>query len=398
MTATNPTGNSVDLTDISLYLSRREHAVFKTLRANDPVHLNHAADGNVFYALTRHAHISEVARDPVRFINSKGTQIADKRAEGKGAVSVHNADGLVHRELRRIGQAALNRRLVESRRARMHEVIADLIDRLPRNAPFDFVEEIAVKIPMIIFSELLGVPRDMQETLVGWANTMSDVRATNEEQAQNRTNLFDYFRTLAAEKRRSPGDDIASSLVQAQFEKAPIEQDYLDAFFMVLTVAGNETTRFLLAGGLEALLETPDQFDALRADAALITPAVEEMARWVTPVVQMRRTTTEDLDLFGTPVPKDTKVVLYFASANRDEDVFGPTADQFRVARSPNHHMGFGHGNHFCLGAHIGRMETQIFWEEFLKRDLKVALHPGTGRLPSNWFAGLTRLNVELSE
>lgn len=397
MNEAQPVSDSVDLTDISLFLNRREHDVFRQLRARDRVHLNHAANGNVFYALTRHAHISEVARDPARFINSKGTQIADKRAEGKGAVSVHNADGGVHRELRRIGQSALNRRLIESRRDRMHEVIADLIDRLPRNAPFDFVEEIAVKIPMIIFAELLGVPRDMQETLVDWANTMSDVRASAEEQAENRTNLFAYFRDLAAEKRRSPADDIASSLVHAQFEKRPIEQDYLDAFFMVLTVAGNETTRFLLAGGLEALLENPDQFDALRADPGLITPAVEEMARWVTPVVQMRRTTTEPLDLFGTPVPENTKVVLYFASANRDEEVFGPTANQFRIDRSPNHHMAFGHGNHFCLGAHIGRMEVQIFWQEFLKRGLTVSQQPGTERLPSNWFAGLTRLNVEVA-
>lgn len=397
MSATEQTADSVDLTDISMYVSRREHAAFKILRDTAPVHLNHAADGNVFYALTRHAHISEVARDPARFINSKGTQIADKRAEGKGAASVHNADGSTHRELRRIGQAALNRRLVESRRARMHEVISDLIDRLPQGTAFNFVDEIAVKIPMIIFSELLGVPREMQETLVDWANTMSDVRASNEDQAQNRALLFDYFRTLAAEKRRNPGDDIASSLVQAQFDKAPIEQDYLDAFFMVLTVAGNETTRFLLAGGLEALLEHPGQFDALRADPGLITPAIEEMARWVSPIVQMRRTTTESMDLFGTQVPENAKVVLYFASANRDEAVFGPTADQFQIARSPNHHMGFGHGNHFCLGAHIGRMETQIFWQEFLKRGLNVSLCPGTERLPSNWFAGLTRLNVEIT-
>ena len=393
-----PRAADIDLTNIELFTQRREHDAFKQLRDNEPVHFNPTGDGQGYYALTRHEHVAQIALDMDRFISGKGTQIEDKRAEGHGAPSVHNADRPIHSELRKAGQHALRRPMLEARRPRIREIVTDLIDAAPRGEPFDFVEAIAVKVPMIVFSEVLGVPKDMQLQLVQWANTMSDVTATDAEQAENRHRLFEYFRTLADQKRKDPGEDIASSLVQAYVNNKIIEQDYLDAFFMVLTVAGNETTRFLLAGGLEQLCQSPDQLAALLANdtPAFRKTAVEEMVRWVTPVIHMRRTTTEPVDLFGTHVPADTKVVLYFASANRDERVFGDDAGEFKLDRNPNPHLGFGQGGHFCLGAHLARMETQIFWSEFIHRVSEVRLADGLGnRLPSHWFAGLQQLMVE---
>jgi cytochrome P450 len=384
----------IDLTDISLFTERREHDAFKRLRDVAPVHFNRFQDGG-FYALTRHEHVSAVAYDTDRFISGKGTQIADKRAEGKGAPSVHNADKPLHVALRKAGQKALRRPLLETRRARFREIISELIEAAPRNRPFDFVADIAVKIPMIVFSEVLGVPENMQHQLVEWANMMSDVRASEGEQAENRRRLFEYFRTLAAEKRKFPGEDIASSLVQSRIDGELMDEQHLDAFFMVLTVAGNETTRFLLAGALEQLCHSPREMEKLRSAQTPLRIVVEEMVRWVSPVIHMRRTATEALDLFGTPVPAGAKVVLYFASANRDERAFGEDAGRFRIDRDPNPHLGFGHGSHFCLGAHLARMEAVIFWEEFLKQISEVRLCGLGERLPSHWFAGLNALEVE---
>ena len=333
-----------------------------------------------------------------RFISGKGTQIADKRAEGHGAPSVHNADRPIHTQLRKAGQSALRRPMIEARRPRIKQIISQLIAQAPRNTPFDFVEEIAIKIPMIVFSEVLGVPEHMQGQLVAWANTMSDVRASDSEQSDNRARLFQYFRELASAKRRDPGEDIASVLVRAHVNGEIIEDDYLDAFFMVLTVAGNETTRFLLAGGIEQLCQSPGQLARLRTypEPAARKLAVEEMLRWVTPVIHMRRTATENFDLFGTPITAGDKVVLYFSSANRDERVFGENAGAFDLSRTVNPHMAFGYGGHFCLGAMLGRMEAQIFFDEFTRTISDIRLPEGLGeKLPSHWFAGLQSLMVE---
>ncbi len=386
------------LTEIELFTRRREHALFKQLRDHDPVHASVTPDGDRFYALTRYDHVCAAALDAKTFISGQGTQIKDKRAEGHGAPSVHNADGRIHQELRRAGQGSLRRDMIRARTPRIKAIVEALIDQAPKGRPFDFVEEVAVKIPMVVISEVLGVPEEMQMQLVHWANTMSDVRASDAEQAENRSKLFEYFRTLAELKRRDPSDDVASTLVRANVDGRIMEQDYLDAFFMLLTVAGNETTRFLLAGGLEQLLQSPAQLSWMRNNPAARKGAIEEMLRWVTPVIHMRRTTSCETDLFGTTVPESTKVVLYFASANRDERKFGETAPLFDVARQTNPHVAFGYGAHFCLGAQLARVETQLFWDAFFERISDVRLADGLGeRLPSHWFAGLTRLMVEWS-
>ncbi|MYL99751.1 cytochrome P450 [Novosphingobium sp. FGD1] len=309
---------------------------------------------------------------------------------------MHNADQPLHARLRAPGVGAFRRSLLERREGRIREIVRDLIDATPKDEPFDFVEKIAVTIPMIVFAEVLGVPQSRQVDLVNWANTMSDVSAPDVIQADARHHLFDYFRELAAEKRAHPGDDIASALVNADLGAEPLTKEELDAYFMVLTVAGNETTRFLLTGGLEALLTSPGQLDQLRSDPGLIPSAIEEMARWVSPVLQMRRTATEDVDLFGTPIKAGDKVVLYFASANRDERVF-EDAGQFMVDRKGNRHLGFGVGAHFCMGAHLARLEAKIFLEEFIRdiRDVHV-VSPST-RARSNWFTGYDNLMLRWS-
>ncbi len=388
--------SDIDLLDLAPFARGDEHAMFAQLRLSSPVHWNRGPDaaGNPqdgFYALTRHAHVSAVARDHRHFISGKGTQIRDRRAEGHGAPSVHNADAPIHGRLRNPGVAAFTRSAMKRHETWIRTTIRRLIADAPDGEPFDFVFHIAITIPMIVFARVLGVPESRQGDLVRWANMMSDVRSDDASQAAARAHLFDYFRQLVAEKRAAPADDVASVLATGDFT-----DEELDAYFMVLTVAGNETTRFLLTGGLEELLRHADQVRHLRDNPAAIPAAVEEMARWVSPVIQMRRTATRDCDLFGTPIHAGDKVVLYFASANRDASVFD-RADEFRIDRKPNHHLGFGIGAHFCMGAHLARLEARIFFEELFAAKRQVGIVQPSKRAANNWFSGYETLMVEWS-
>ncbi|MGB7406754.1 MAG: cytochrome P450 [Pacificimonas sp.] len=387
-----------DLLALDAYREGREHEVFRHLRDEAPVYWNDTDDGG-FWALTRHAHVSAAARDHKRLISGEGTQIRDRRAEGHGAPSVHNADAPLHARLRAPGLAAFARSRMAESEPRVRDIVRQLIIDAPVGAPFDFVARIAISIPMIVFAEVLGVPETRQQDLVRWANLMSDVRASDEDQARGRARLFGYFRQLVADRRAAPTDDVASALALAEMEmpdgtRRPLTDEELDAYFMVLTVAGNETTRFLLTGGLEELLAHPDQVAALRNDAPQIQGAVEEMARWVSPVLQMRRTAVEDMDLFGTSIVAGDKVVLYFSSANRDERVF-ENAAQFDVSRRPNPHLAFGVGAHFCMGAHLARLEARIFFEELFASVGDIRVIAPAQRSESNWFTGYDNLQIE---
>ena len=381
----------IDLLDTRPFATRREQTLFKTLRDTAPVHFNPEPDGPGFWNLTRHDDVSMAARDTKRFLSGKGTQIRDKRAEGHGHASVHNADGGLHSQLRTPALAALSRTAMVRHAERIAQIVDRLIALAPRGEAFDFVEAVAKQLPMIVIAEVLGVPGRDAAQLTAWANAMSDVNASDAEQAACRASLFGYFRALAADKRHQTADDVASALV-GHFG-GPDAAGILDAYFMLLTVAGNETTRFLLAEGLEALVQTPGALTHLRADPALAASAVEEMCRLVSPVMQMRRTLAEDMTLHGIRMPAGAKVVLWFVSANHDERAFADPG-RFDIARSPNRHLGFGQGPHFCLGAHLARLEVRLFLEAMLRDISAIEIMAPAERAPSNWFVATQRLMV----
>ena len=391
------TSSLPSLLDVGLFTERREHESFDLYRAQSepPLHIGPEPDEG-FYVLTRHSHVWEAATNTEKFKSGLGTQIANRRAEGGGVPSVHNADAPYHRHLRDFGRRALAQPLLEIRRPRIREIVRSVILAAPRGEEFDFVERVALEIPMTVFGEVLGIPAGDRQTLVKAANTMSSVLATPEEQDRCRSELFSYFRELATERRRQPGDDVASILVSPNDDGEQLSDEELDAYFLLLVIAGNETTRFLLAGGLEQLLLQPAAMQRLREDPSLIPSAVEEMIRWVTPVIHMRRTVTEDTQAFGLDVPAGSKFVLYFSAANRDPEVFDDP-HSFRIDRTPNKHVGFGAGHHFCMGAYLARLEAQIFLEEFLSITRDCELTADAERIPSYWFAGLQRLPVRWS-
>ena len=382
----------INLLDVNLFLEGREHEAFRKLREVAPVYYHPEPDGPGFYALTRYAHVSEVLRNHTWFTSAKGTQIADRRAEGEGHPSIHNADPPLHTKLRAVAAPGFRRKLLQDRRDAIRADVRSLLDSTPTGEPFDFVSRVAVRIPMMVLAEMLGVSEDQREKFVYWTNIMSS--GSPEQQASARSDLFAFVRTLTDAKRKNPVDDLATHLSTTLVDGEPLTEEQLNAYFMVLIVAGNETTRNLLSGGLEQLCLHPESIKRLQADPSLIPAAVEEMVRWVSPIIQMRRTATADGDLFGQPIKAGDKVVVYFASANRDEaKVTRP--DDFLIDRYPNPHMGFGHGIHNCIGAHLARLEAQVFFEELLARYSTFRLQGRGERLASIWFAGTTRLMLE---
>jgi cytochrome P450 len=387
---------SIDLLDVRLFAERREHDAFRILRRVDPVHFNPEPGGPGFYAVTRHRDVLEVVRDPARFSSARGTQIADVRAEGAGFPSVHNSDPPLHGKLREIGQPGFRKKRLDDIEPYVRRTVRALLDATPKGAPFDLVEHVSVKLPMTVISDLMGFPLELRDEIVLHANTMSDTRASAAEKASARTWLFNAFHDLSAKRRAAPEDDLASELARGRLDGELLTDAQLDPYFMVLTVAGNETTRNLISGGYEELCADPERFERLRADSALVATAVEEMVRWVSPIIQMRRTTTVDCELAGTTLRAGAKVVAYFASANRDEDEF-PNADVFDIGRRPNFHLGFGQGPHFCIGAHLAKLEARVFFEELTARFRTFRMHGRSERLPSFWFAGTTKLIAEWS-
>jgi len=263
------------------------------------------------------------------------------------------------------------------------------------------VGRIAAQLPLVMIGRLLGAPVQDCPHLLRWTNQMAsedpDYSEGPQTAAQAREEVFAYFRDLEAQRRSCPAADLVSALTTAQAGGVPLSRGQLDAYYLILMVAGNETTRNLLSGAMVTLNGHPDQWALVRREPERIPALVEELVRWVSPVLSMRRTATRDLPMHGRTVRAGDKVVMWYCSANRDERVF-PEAGRFIAGRSPNEHMGFGWGVHACLGAHLARLEARLFLSRLIERNLAVDLHGEPARLSSNFFRGIKRLPVSISE
>ncbi|QJY47492.1 cytochrome P450 [Pseudonocardia broussonetiae] len=391
-----------DLLDTRLFADDRDGDVFRRLREDSPLFWNPGpGDEAGFWSLTRYADIEAVAKDATRFGNGEGTQIPSRRAEGNGPRQIHNMDAPDHGPMRRLLTSTFMPRAVEKLAGRVEEVTTALLDEALELGEFDFVKVISSRLPLLVFAPMLGVPTEDADLLLRWTNESSsedpEYSAGPETAAKAREELFAYYAALSEERRGCPREDIVSTLVQSRFRDAPLTQDWLNPYYMVLTVAGNETTRNLLSGSV-AVLGQRDLWPRLREGGPeLLRTGIEEMVRWMSPVVHMRRTATTDVELHGRTVKAGEKVVLWFSSANRDERQF-EAPEEFRLDRTPNRHLGFGAGPHFCLGAHLARMETRVFYEQLIARDIHVELLGEPDRLLSNWFRGIKRLPVRMTQ
>jgi cholest-4-en-3-one 26-monooxygenase len=370
-----------DLVDPERYARRGyPHDVWTRLRAEAPVAWIEPPGYEPFWAITKHADIQQISAQPRRFSSERGLTLA--RA---GAPAVPMPEMVVmldpprHGPLRRVLSPRFTPRAVRARRDHVERIAAEVVDEVlsrGATAECDFVEHVAAPIPLGVVAWLLGVPRADWALLYTWTNEVigsndPEYRHPGESPGQTsrraRSAIRSYFERLVEERRREPADDLVSDLVTARMGGEPLTHEQLVSYCELLVEAGNETTRNAISGGVLAFSEHPEEWQKLRASPDLLPRAVEEILRWVSPISHFTRVATEDCELRGIEVAAGDQLALYYASANRDEEVFDdPFA--FRVERNPNPHLAFGFGEHFCMGAHLARVELETVFRHLLAR------------------------------
>jgi cytochrome P450 len=299
----------------------------------------------------------------------------------------------VHTQYRRILQPAFSPSRMRALEPHLRAWVHRLLDAIEPGAPVDFVRAVSVPFPLIVLAELMGIPADDWPRYHEWVDAAVTGSSYRDKPAHLQAALDDmnaFLLGCAHDARASePDDGVVSLLAHHELDGRPLREAELMMFLTQLFIAGNETTRNLISGGLAALAEHPDQWQRLVDDRTLVPSAVEEMLRWTNPVLSFFRTPTVDVEIRGEPVRAGEPVLMSYAAADFDEDEFGPDADRFDVGRHPNHHLAFGFGTHFCLGAALARLEARILFEELVDRYTAVALTAPVRRNPSHLIAGV---------
>ena len=398
------TASRIDLKSPDLYAEGVPYAFFDRLRNSEPVYWQPEEDGTGYWAVTKHADVVAVSRDSATFSSAVGTtQIDDfdDETRAKQAAMLVNLDPPDHTRLRQLVSRGFTPRMVKSLEAHIRDICSQIVDDLLDAGEVDFVRRAAAPLPLEVIAALLGAPSSDVDRLYDWSNRMigfddPEYATTQADGELAAMEIFLYANELAAQRRIEPRDDIITKLVQPDENGDTLTEMEFNMFFVLLVVAGNETTRNATAGGMQAFIEHPEQWRRLQAEPELAATAVEEILRWVTPVMDFRRTATRDAMIGDQPVAAGDKVVIYYPSANRDEDVFDAPY-RFDIARTPNPHVAFGgSGIHFCLGAHLARLELRILFETMAARIDRVEPTGPITRLRSNFISGIKKMPVRI--
>ena len=379
------------------------HAMFRWLRQNDPVYWHPQADGPGFWAVTRYEDVRTVSRDPETFSSYRGgIHIGTpnpQTLEGARNMMLFK-DPPEHTRYRHLVNKGFTPRSAAMLTDRIQELARQIVDEVIERGECDLVTDIAGELPSYVIAELMGIPLEDGRELYEWTEIMhsTDHSIPLEKRQQALPNMLRYAQSVADAKRANPGNDIASKLVGSEVDGHELTDEEFDWFFLLLINAGGDTTRNLVAGGMEVLFHHPGERKRLQDNLEDLLPtAVEEMLRYCSPVVYMRRTATKDTELRGKQIREGDAVAVFYGSANRDEDEF-PDPDRFDVSRTPNEHMAFGGGGpHYCLGAHVARIEAQAILREMLTRMPDMEPAGPVERLPSNFIAGPRHLPVRFT-
>jgi cholest-4-en-3-one 26-monooxygenase len=394
----------VDLIDQSIWERGVPYGAFAELRRSDPVHWHAEPDGPGFWALTRYDDIQAVSKDPGRFSSHAAgvsrLDIVDPAALAVYRTIVIAVDPPEHRTLRGLVSTIFTPRAVTALEAPIRAFARAALDHALEKRKVEFVADYASLVPMHTISEMMGVPEEKRARLLELSAGLIDdqdpeVANTPEFRRNAQIEVFMTAQQLAARERETPGDNLTQRLLRAEMEGRSLTEAEFCAFFMFLIVAGNETTRTAVSGGLVTLLEHPDQLAELRRDPSLIPAAGEEILRFWPPIHHFRRTALCDVTMRGKQIRKGDKVLMWYSSGNRDESVF-EDPDRFDIRRQPNHHLSFGFGEHFCLGASLARLELRVMFEELLGRVAEVVPLAPPRRLRSNLINGIKEMQVEL--
>jgi cytochrome P450 len=391
------------------------HDMFRWLRDNDPVRWYDWPYGHGYWAVTRHDDLVAVHKDTATYSSELGaTALEDLAPDAiEARKSMLDTDPPRHTRLRALVNRGFTPRAVAAYEGLLRELSDHILDRAIAKGDIDFVDDVAAVLPIRVLCEILGVPHEDNGRLIEWGDAMigstdpelSQVSYEHPESDRYRLlpfrspvalELYRYGHALAAERRAEPRDDIVTKLVEAEIDGERLTEQEFDAMFLLLVVAGNETTRQAIAHGMGAFMDNPEQLERLRADPALMPSAAEEIIRVATPVLHFRRTATVDTELRGVPIKAGDKVVTWYASANFDERVF-PDPLRFDIGRRPNEHVSFGRGGpHFCLGAHLAKLEVRIMFEELLPRIASIEPTGPVQRIRTNFTHALKRMPVRV--
>jgi cholest-4-en-3-one 26-monooxygenase len=394
----------IDLIDGRNFVAGVPHEWFRRLRQEAPVywHPEASAPRGGFWTVTGYHDCVTVNREWERFSSARRSALfADMEADqlAQQQLMMLNMDPTMHTRFRRLVNKGFTPKLVRDLEAQIVGYADGIIDAVCERGTADFVEEISAELPLLVIADLLGVPQEDRRMVFDWSNRMigaedPEYQIPGADPGESAMQVYSYAEELASQRRLAPKADLVSVLIDAEVEGEKLDQLELDLFFLLLIVAGNETTRNLMSGAMTAFFDHPDQWEILRKDRSLLPSAVEEMLRYVTPVMHFRRTVVADTELGGQALQEGDKIVFWHTSANRDESVFDHP-DSFDVARTPNTHIAFGGGGpHFCLGANLARMEIMVMFDRLLERIPDIRLDGEVQRLQSNFINGTKHIPV----
>jgi cholest-4-en-3-one 26-monooxygenase len=396
----------IDLVDPDTFENGLPLEAFAAMREQAPVfwHEQPGTWGEGFWVISRHADVMEVSRQADIFSSyergallSVGGQDEEQSLQMTRLLML-NMDPPEHSQLRNIVQRAFTPRTIRALEGRLQEFADEIVDRALAKGEGDFVKDVAAELPLLAICELIGIPAedrvkifDLSNRLIGFddpefTTSIDDAHVASME-------MYGYANELAEERKREPKDDIITKLLQAEVDGGNLTVEQFDTFFLLLSVAGNETTRNAITHGMHAFFQFPDQWELFKKERPLDT-AVEEIIRWGTPVIQFQRTALTDYTLDGQLIKKGDRVVIYYSSGNRDETAL-PGADRFDITRADNEHIAFGGGGpHFCLGANLARAEIRILFDTIANRMPDIAPTGPKRQLRSNFIHGIKSLPV----
>ena len=383
----------IDLLSPDSFANGQPHDQFGWLREHAPVHWHDEPGGSGFWAVTRHADVWAVDRDFQTYSSEPTIMISDPLA-GAGGFGPHKMmlmmDPPEHTGFRKLIRSEFTEPAARLRGERITALAKQIVDAVIKQGTCDFVDQVAGEMPSFVIAELMGLPlsdgRELYK-LTEIIHTAPEALAPGAG-GQAVMKMFEYGSRVIAEKRARPGDDLASKLLACEVDGRKLEDMEFLLFFLLLVDAGGDTTRNLLSGGLLALMENPDQYAWLMADLDARLPAArEELLRWTSPVIYMRRTAKHDTELAGQTITAGDKVVMYFGAANRDPAVFD-RPERLDLSRQENRQIAFGTGPHGCLGQHIARIEIDAMLREVLSRMKDFELAAPVEWLPSNFISG----------
>ncbi len=405
----------VNLYDSATYEREIPHAYFTWLREHEPIHwqppqqlrANSEELGVVpqrgYWAVTRHEDVIAVSLDQERFSSERATVTVADMADDLVAqlrLWMINQDAPRHTKLRKLINKGFTKRMVQRMDAHVRELTTEILDAVSPKGECDFVQSIASQLPLLVIAELVGADPADRTKLFDWSNQLigfEDPEFDAGEGTQGAmAEMFEYASHLAARRRDDPRDDLTSALVHAEVDGERLDDLAFNMFFILLILAGNETTRNAISGGMQAFDSHRDQWEKLRANPSLMPQAVEETLRFVSPVIAMRRTATRDTELAGQAIAENDKLVMFYPSANRDAAVFDEP-DRFDITRDPNPHLAFGWGPHFCLGASLARAEISVMFEALVRRMPDIEICGPVRRLRSTGVNSIKSMPVRFT-